>query len=362
MYGTGHLDAFRKSGIHAVQSTPLISRAGRFLGMLSTHWREPHEPAELEVRLFDILARQAADFIDRKQAEDALHQRTAQFETLLNNAPLGVYLVDSDFRIRHVNPTALPVFGDIADLIGRDFDEVIHLLWPKTYADEIVQRFRHTLETGDPYIVPERIEKRADRHIIEYHEWQIHRMPLPEGDYGVVCYFRDISAQVFARQTVAESEERFRAIVSQTNVGIARLDLTGKLLFINQKLAKMVGYDESELIGKAIWDLTCPVDLEANRALYQRIAAEGDSYEIEYRLVRQDGALIWVNVSVAAIRDAMGKPRATVAVVIDVTERKLAEDALREADRRRTSFSQCWAMSCATRWVLSVMPPICCAG
>ena len=51
-------------------------------------------------------------------------------ETLLNQAPLGVYLVDADFRIREVNPVALQTFGDIpGGVIGRDFDDVMHVLW-----------------------------------------------------------------------------------------------------------------------------------------------------------------------------------------------------------------------------------------
>ena len=62
--------------------------------------------------------------------ENDLRQRTAQFETLLSEAPLGIYLIDADFRIRHVNPKTMPVFGDIPDLIGRDFAEVMHILWP----------------------------------------------------------------------------------------------------------------------------------------------------------------------------------------------------------------------------------------
>jgi len=49
------------------------------------------------------------------------NEARAQFETLVNEAPLGVYLVDADFRIRQANPTATPVFGNIPDLIGRDF-------------------------------------------------------------------------------------------------------------------------------------------------------------------------------------------------------------------------------------------------
>ncbi len=72
------------------------------------------------------------------QLRQVRNEARAQFETLLNEAPIGVYLVDDDFRIRHANPKAMPVFGNIPDLIGRDFNEVIHKLWP----EEICRRSR----------------------------------------------------------------------------------------------------------------------------------------------------------------------------------------------------------------------------
>jgi len=144
----------------------------------------------------------------RREAELALRRRTAQFETLLNEAPLGVYLIDGGFRIKEVNPVALLAFGDIPDLIGRDFGEVMHILWSAEYADEIVRLFRHTLETGEPCFVPERIEERRDRGVTEYYEWQINRITLPEGGYGVVCYFRDISAQVYGRREAEQAREQ----------------------------------------------------------------------------------------------------------------------------------------------------------
>jgi signal transduction histidine kinase len=78
MAGTQHLHEMRRSGIRAVQSTPLQSRAGRRLGTLSTHWRTPHTPTEDDFRLFDVLARQVADLIERMHAEDAA--RNAQEE------------------------------------------------------------------------------------------------------------------------------------------------------------------------------------------------------------------------------------------------------------------------------------------
>src|SRR4029078_12183692 len=101
--------------------------------------------------------------------------------TLLNQAPLGVYLVDADLRIAQVNPIALSVFGDIPNLIGRDFHEVVHMISEKPYADEQLRIFQHTLKTGEPYIAPERIERRFDRGVTESYEWRIGRICVGAG-------------------------------------------------------------------------------------------------------------------------------------------------------------------------------------
>ena len=165
------------------------------------------------------------DITERIQAGEALRQRTAQFETLLNEAPLGVYLIDADFRICQASPIAHQTFGNRSDLIGRDFDEIIHLLWPPAVADEQVKRFRHTLETGEPYFVLELFEERIDREVTEYYEWQINRIPLPDGRHGVVCYFRDISERVLAQQKIRESEERYRTLFNSIDEGFCLIDM-----------------------------------------------------------------------------------------------------------------------------------------
>jgi len=74
MAGTPDLDEYRRSNIRAVQSTPLRSRSGKLLGMISTHWREPHQPKERALLRLDVLARQAADHIERSNAEDQLRR------------------------------------------------------------------------------------------------------------------------------------------------------------------------------------------------------------------------------------------------------------------------------------------------
>jgi len=78
--GTEDLNAFRRTGIRSAQTTPLFSRDGTLLGMISTHWSEPHEPSERDLRLLDILARQAADLLERTIAEEALRAREQELE------------------------------------------------------------------------------------------------------------------------------------------------------------------------------------------------------------------------------------------------------------------------------------------
>jgi PAS domain S-box-containing protein len=162
----------------------------------------------------DLLARVASQLETvrlRRDAELVLRHRVDQFESLFRQAPIGVYLVDADFTIREINPAALPLFGDIpGGVIGRNADEIMHLLWNQEYADEIVAIFRHTLGTGEPFVSPERAEYRIDRGAIEYYDWRVDRVTLPDGRHGLVCYFRDVSTQVRARMTIAESERQLR--------------------------------------------------------------------------------------------------------------------------------------------------------
>jgi signal transduction histidine kinase/CheY-like chemotaxis protein len=77
MAGSDDLETLLQTGILAVQTTPLLSRGGQVLGMISTHWSQPHQPSERDLGLLDVLARQAADLIERSQAEAALRQSEA---------------------------------------------------------------------------------------------------------------------------------------------------------------------------------------------------------------------------------------------------------------------------------------------
>lgn len=133
------------------------------------------------------------DITKRKQAEETLRRSEALFSALIAQAPFGVYVVDAQFRLQQVNVRALVVFKDIEPLIGRDFSEIHHLLWSKRVSDGVIQKFRHTLKTGEAYQAPEFNEKRRDIGEMQIYEWQIQRVTLPSGEHAVVAFFNEIT-------------------------------------------------------------------------------------------------------------------------------------------------------------------------
>jgi PAS domain S-box-containing protein len=158
----------------------------------------------------EAVAGTTRDVTESKAVEDRLRYHAQQVETLLNAAPLGVFLLDHRLRVRSFNAIARDAFGKVDQLAGADFEALMRQLWAPPYDEEVIARYRHTLETGEAYFTPERGEMRADRSVTEYYEWRIERIVLPDGEFGIVCYFRDISAQVQARQIIEQSRQALR--------------------------------------------------------------------------------------------------------------------------------------------------------
>ena len=124
MAGTEDLATYLATGIRAVQSTPLISRDGTLVGMISTHWNRPHEPSERDLRLLDILARQAADLIERIKAGEAVRASERELSDFFDNASVGLHWAGPDGIILRVNQAELDLLGYGRDqYVGRHIAE-----------------------------------------------------------------------------------------------------------------------------------------------------------------------------------------------------------------------------------------------
>jgi PAS domain S-box-containing protein len=275
------------------------------------------------------------DITVRKRSEEVLRQNERLFYTLIDEAPTGVYVVDDQFRLRQVNALALPVFESVSPLIGRNFSDVICTLWGIEIGGQIITIFRHTLETGEPYISPTFSSKRADIGVQQSFEWQTKRVTLVDGRHGVACYFRDVTEHQRTEQTLRQSEAKFRATFDNAAVGIAHVGPDGSWLDVNQRLCEILGYSHDEIVAKTFQDITHPGDLEADLDCVNKLlVGQADSYMMEKRYIRKNGTIVWANLTVACVRDGEGKIDYFVSVVEDISARKAAEKAQDEAKRR----------------------------
>jgi PAS domain S-box-containing protein len=142
-----------------------------------------------------------------------------------------------------------------------------------------------------------------------------------------------------ANEALREGESRYRGMFEQAAVGMANVGTDGRWLRVNQRLCDIMGYGRDELLQCTFQDVTYPDDLETALGLFRRlIDGEIHNYSLEKRYVRKDGSLVWVNLTVALQRDDYGVPQYCISVVEDISQRKQAEEALREAYRRKDQF------------------------
>lgn len=145
-----------------------------------------------EVSLVEDVAERTWAAVERAQIVERLKVAHDTFRDLIDRSPFGTYIVDADFRFIQISEGGQKAFGILRTLIGRDFSEVVHAVWTDPFASHIIARFRHTLETGEPFNA-KTSELRADAGAIETYDWKIERIVLPDGRYGVVCHFYDLT-------------------------------------------------------------------------------------------------------------------------------------------------------------------------
>jgi PAS domain S-box-containing protein len=213
MAGTPGLASYRTAGIRAAQSTLLRSRAGQVLGMISTHWREPHEPNERELRLLDVLARQAADLIERKQAEKALRESEERFRTLADNMGQLAWICDQLGNVTWYNQRWL-------DYTGLTFEEMKGWGWSKvlhpSHFERVVALVKRSAETCEMWedTFPLRGSDGSYR-------WFLSRaVPVRDEHGNIICWFgtntdiEDLKRAREAAENANRIKDEFLATVS----------------------------------------------------------------------------------------------------------------------------------------------------
>jgi PAS domain S-box-containing protein len=161
----------------------------------------------------------------------------------------------------------------------------------------------------------------------------------PSGMWAIV---RDITERKQAEVALRKSEERYRRIVDTAIEGIWALDADMLTDFVNARLAEMIGYQREEIIGRRFESFLFEEDL-ADHAQRIKLRKQGVSESYERRLRHRQGYAVMVLISASPILDNAGRFQGSFAMLTDITERKQAEDALRESEQRFRVLAQSMA-------------------
>ncbi len=278
------------------------------------------------------------EIVERKKAEEQISQSQKTFSELVERAPFGIYIVDSQFCIAHMNTSSQNgAFRNVRPLIGRPFNEAMHILWPDEIAEEIISHFRHTLDTGEPYYSPQFINPRRDEKVVEAYEWELHRMTLPDGQFGVICYYFDSTKLRQAEEALRDSEERLLIAKEAAQLGIHDYDIGSGTIHWDAKVREIWGVGPDlpityeEFMSGLHPDDRAPVQAAIDKAL----DPEGNrQYYAEYRVINlSDGIERWVATTGTVFFDGERSVR-LVGIVQDITGRKKDEKALKQSEER----------------------------
>lgn len=329
MAGTKNRDAYLQTGVHAVQTTPLVSRGGDVLGMLSTHWQTPHEPTEHDLRLIDMLARQAADLIEHRQAEEALRESEERYRELFESMTEGFCVIERvdtdpgepvDFRYVEANPAFAEQSG-IGDVVGQTMREVI-----PGEASEWIEIYDTVLQTGEA----RRFERElvADGRTLELYAFQVG--DGTEERVGVI--FQDITERKQRIDALKEAHTQLQAATSAGSVGLWTWNIREDSLTADEYVAESYGLDpETAAAGASVekfFERVHEDDRDQVRARIEQTVKETGELDTEYRVWNADGELMWLVLRGEVEYDETGEALRMYGAISDVTERKRTTEAI----------------------------------
>ena len=261
--------------------------------------------------------------IERKHAEEAMHQSEEKFRQLFDEAPVGYFECDSQGRIINVNRTGLEMLGYTPEeMIGQP-------LWKLVVEEEVA---RNTILAGlagtlSPARSLERTYRRKDGATFPV---LIENRVLKDSEgriIGMRSTIQDITEHKRAEKALLESEEGYRTAIENSNDGVA-IDKDGLHLFVNKKFLELFGYNyPEEVIGKHLILTVHPDDKDRVKEInLKRQRGEDVPSRYEFKGIRKDGEIIYIEVS--ATKTTYHGETVSLAYLRDITERKKAEQEI----------------------------------
>jgi PAS domain S-box-containing protein len=267
-----------------------------------------------------------------KRAEEALQEIEERFRLAFENANIGMCLVDLQGRLTKVNHQMCEIFGySQEELEGMTVNDIAH---PEDL--NISTTFIQRATSGK--IEYTHFEKRylhKDGHIV----WGAVSSSLVRDPQGVPQYFishvQDITERKRAEEALRQSEEKYRTILENIEDGYFEADIAGNFTFFNNSVCRMLGYSKDEMMGMNNRQYTDKGNAKKLYQAFNKVYRTGEPTKgFDWEIIRKDGTKRYIETSVSLIKNISGQPIGFRGIVRDITERKQAEEGLKDSEER----------------------------
>jgi PAS domain S-box-containing protein len=303
--------------------------------------RNEGEPiwVEMEARLIKRLGRPAGfrlvarDIAERKRAEAKMHSAHTKLRATFDAIQDNMNVVDLDFNLVDVNDALVKVFGlpDRESILGRKCFEVLKGRKDACPNCAVAEAY----QTKAPAY---RTSNYEDEVSTGGRSFEIFAYPIMDEDgklSGAVEFARDITARRQAEEALRELNEKYQQIIDNTWDTIFHIDLEGKFTFGNKAAERLTGYPVDRLLRMNMRELIAPeYQSFVFRRLKERIAGQPLPQPFDVEIVHKDAHRVVVELTTTAIHDKNGKLVGVQGIARNITERKRADESLKESEER----------------------------
>jgi PAS domain S-box-containing protein len=268
------------------------------------------------------------DVTEKVKSRKKIEESEKRYRELIENLPVATYSCDPEGRILLYNKAAAVLWGKEPE-IGKD-------LWCGFWSIYSENGTPLPLDLCPMAMALKKGRKITDQKIIVERpngdKLNVVTYPVPFMDSsgrvtGAVNVLIDITARKKAKQILKESEKKYRQIVETAQEGIWLVDEDNKTIFVNNKLCEILGYNRTEMIGKAIFTL---MDAKGKNIVEKLLLNKEDSYtrQSRFKFFSKSGKEIWTRISANPLFDEVGIYKGSLAMVTDITESKKADEKL----------------------------------
>jgi PAS domain S-box-containing protein len=265
------------------------------------------------------------DVTESKKAEIALKESEIRYRTIFENSEEGIYQSTAEGRYIQVNPA-------LASMLGFDS--------PESVINEVTDISTFYVNPEDRKKLKKYVEKEAV--IKDYpvkiflkngqKAWASITEKAIRDENGKILYFEGIARDITRKKKIEDnlklSEEKYRTMVETSNEGIWSLDKDFKTTFVNHKLAQMLGYEISDIMGKSILDFMFEEDLNEQKKRIE-LRKKGISQHYTCKFLRQNGDTLWTLVSATPLKDKNGEFKGSFAMFTSLNEIKNIIDEIK---------------------------------